>query len=678
MEHSHLSVQSPALKLELTSAGKVAGITLGNKNIRCNLRCETVLSNCILQDSITTREMDTGAVEFSGIYIDTQGNSCKRIERFIPTDSSVRWELDIIGLTDPWSTAISTRLQWPATSHTRFWTAWSDPQPADEWKWRDPLIPSPMVNMALPYGGAYESNKRFITLPIVTFIESDQEVGLSLVMSPEDMTLDAMLTATADGEVLFSRTHNRISGMTPIHFSMDIVGHQADFRDGLGWMVRRYPEYFEPADSKVHEIAGGGAYSFYEGELDVARLKEIGFHVNWKASFDFPYMGMFLPPVEDDEIWMPFQKRTSMSITAMADYSMRMKQAGFHVLNYFNCNEVGIGITWPPPERKAVTDSDLWKDANDFVYYGMETARLQNEDGSPIYSWEKCVVMDPGDDTYRKHLLEQARLHIRKLPDSSGICIDRLDWMALYNSSADDSVSWVDGQASRSLLISWRKLLIEICAIMHSVGKVVFVNPVYKRIDAMRDVDGIYDEHGQYGMNASTFMALSRPMIAWIASEDDLRPDPDAFLQRHLYMGAFLMTPFPDNDHSITPSDFAEPYYRDYAPLLEELRGRKWVLVPHVVEVVDGVAKANVFRVSDSYRVSVVFGDKVEQARVVLRNLPDLLDEGIRLIAEVRHPGKDRWLSIPALSGNGCVTIDVPLERGCAMIRVSGESQLQG
>ena len=54
------------------------------------------------------------------------GNRCVLIERLRPTKNSIRWEIEIRGQGKPWSTAIETRLQYPATPATRFWTTWSD------------------------------------------------------------------------------------------------------------------------------------------------------------------------------------------------------------------------------------------------------------------------------------------------------------------------------------------------------------------------------------------------------------------------------------------------------------------------------------------------------------------------------------------------------------------------
>ena len=60
----------------------------------------------------------------------------------------------------------------------------------------------------------------------------------------------------------------------------------------------------------------------------------------------------------------------------MADYSARMRQQGFHVLNYFNVTEFGAHIAFPQPARVAHNDADLWKDPNDWLYGRLRSSLL--------------------------------------------------------------------------------------------------------------------------------------------------------------------------------------------------------------------------------------------------------------------------------------------------------------
>ena len=143
-------------------------------------------------------------------------------------------------------------------------------------------------------------------------------------------------------------------------------------------MTKPYPAYFDPIIPEAHEIAGTAAYSAVETPFDVRKDQQMAFRVNWKASFDFPYMGMFIPPVANDTAQWTRYGGGMTSVEAMRAYSAGMKWQGFHVLSYFNVTEFGAEVTDPAPPRKATNDEDLWKNADDFLY-----ATLADADPAP-------------------------------------------------------------------------------------------------------------------------------------------------------------------------------------------------------------------------------------------------------------------------------------------------------
>ena len=90
-------------------------------------------------------------------------------------------------------------------------------------------------------------------------------------------------------------------------------------------MTQNYPGFFDPNIPQAHEIAGTGAYSSLEKPFDVQKMRRMAFGVNWKASFDFPYMGMFIPPVKDEnQQWTRYGGGTT-TIAAMRDYAAGMR-----------------------------------------------------------------------------------------------------------------------------------------------------------------------------------------------------------------------------------------------------------------------------------------------------------------------------------------------------------------
>ena len=134
-------------------------------------------------------------------------------------------------------------------------------------------------------------------------------------------------------------------------------------------------------------------------------------------------------------------------------------------------------------------------------------------------------------------------------------------------------------------------------------------------------------------------------------------------------MGAFPMVPYPENDHSILPDEWAERFYMDYGPLMDELRGRKWVLTPHVIEVEHSAAKANIFQTPRGFAIPVTFGGKAASVAVTIRGLPPVASpQDYRF--EAILPGSSEWKAVKFRKGAGALAITVPLSRGCAMVRL--------
>jgi hypothetical protein len=425
--------------------------------------------------------------------------------------------------------------------------------------------------------------------------------------------------------------------------------------------------------------------------------------VNWKASFDFPYMGQFIPPLQDrDRRWQRFKidpkkADTWTSINQMSRYATGMKQKGFHVLNYFNVTEFGAWIKFPPPIPLA-KPAELWQDANAFLYgqlnngilfgaqqngkagnanacWGVRSPEQQMHPqpgtrSTPHYTWGEALAMDCGDPAYADFLYEQAQRHIELFPDADGICIDRMDWLGEYNSKRDDGISWVGDRPAASLYFSWQSLMQRIAPLFHDNNKVIFCNPHLNRLELMKQVDGVYNEFGQVGfnLNMSAFLTLAKPFLAWTAAVKDLQPDPDAYLQHHLYMGAYPTAPFPENDHTIEPDPWAEKQYLDYGALFSLLKGKRWVLTPHAVTVANNHAKANLFRTDAGIVVPVVMS-KENTVQVTLRGI------NASAIKECKafYPGTDKAVVITPVVEKKQIELSVPVQRRCAVVVIRTE-----
>ena len=666
-------VIAPSVTVRLTEDGEIAGISTGPFDPV--LVGSTRLGGFRQIGATVSAMLPSGGASFTRTLEDARKHRCTLTERFVPTSGSIRWEVEILGAGEPWTAPVITRLSCGQPGAVRFWTPWSDPEGRGD-AWRDPLEPKPLVNRGWHYGNATQAapvGGDYIAIALATLLPASGQGGVSLVLSPEDALLDMSLTTTAAGQIRLARTRHRLGGGKAVRFAMDLVGHEAGWRGGLRWMVSRYPQFFDPPNPRAHQIAGCAAYSGDERPVDAARFRKMGFRVNWKLSDDFPYMGMFIPPVKDAlERWTrscdeptPTGKTATTSCRQMNDYARWMRSQGFHVLNYFNVTEFGKNMKDVAVAASRADDPALWKDPVAFLKLKLPDAYIK----PPINTCYNAWVVDVGDPAYRRFMLEQARRHIELLPDTDGLCIDRLDWLRLANPAGDDGESWVDGKPARSLYRSWQMFMDELGPLMHGADKVIFANTMTMRLELNRQLDGIYTEFGNNGgaLNAAALMGVSKPVLAWTVNESLGQPNPDAFFQRHLYLGAFPTAPYPFNHHCITPEPLADMHYMEYGPLLDAMRGRTWVLAPGCVESLTPGVKVNLFRVPGGYAVPVTFGGKAGSACVRLRNLPGL----DRATCTALHPAAEGPGLVSSAFKDGALELQVPLVRGCAMVRLT-------
>lgn len=700
-ERDVLIVQASGIAVELSSEGKIAGLRFPDGH-RWRIGGDATLTNTLVtrEDSCELerqpRRVGDGGVEVVVRCVGEAGEATRLTQQFLPGTAAIDWSVKVEALGDTsYTRGIWTRLfGWEDVDERRFWTAWGETaEPRNENpRWSDPLEPHEFQSLDLPYGGNAITRENGFSLPIATVLEPDTDHGLSLIQSPRDTLLDMGLRTSPTGDISLARFHNRIGPDRPVTFHLHLVPHAADWRPGVAWLVRHYREFFAPSSTRTGDVVGLSAYSSQRAPFDsgtAAQLDAMGLGVNWDATFDWPYLGMFLPPVGEAEEWIPFgtgwRERTGeaqsddperVGVQSLRDVAAAWRQHGFYPLAYFNTTEFGTGIGHPrPPPALACDAPDLWRSPNDYLYCNLQDALLRGPDGAPLFTWEGAVVMDPGEPVYRDYLLNQARRLLDQVPEYAGINIDRLDWLTQYNPWRDDGVSWFRDGPARSLAMSWKELLADLARVVHDRGKVLYVSPTTaSRLDWMRHVDGFFGEYvsGDVGMNMTAFLGIEKPVMGWTFSSDWDRGgphdgDPDRYLQSHLHMGVMPMAPVARNDHGIRPSDELDAAYLAYGALFRALRGRRWVLEPHAVAVQDGRALANIFEVDGGIAVPVTFGANVETVTLAVRWSPLGPLDWAR--ARYTVPGvRGVWRPLAVRRHGDVALIDVPLERGSALV----------
>ena len=691
-------VETPGLAILLDDEGRLVGTSA------LALAGQTRLGGCRATDEVVVA-LAGGGYAFSRTLTDAQGHTATLTERFTPTKDSVRWQVEITSTNAPWSTPIHTVFRYPATPESRFWTTWGHPD-NDPKAWADPLAWQPFAHRSWvyqfpDYTQMGSTAKRSLSIPMFTVAEPAKDEALTFMQSPEDPLLDLHLSETAGGGIRFTREKYRLGEGRTVRFHMDLAAHPADTRAGLGWVVARYPRFFNPGLARADELSGSAAYSGNENPIDVAAFKKMGFAYNWKLSDDFPYMGHFLPPMTNlDEKWArscaepaPPGKGRETSFRQLNDYARYMKTNGFGVLSYFNVTEYGKHMPWPVPPRQAKDDADLWKNPSDYLFHGgREPAVLMNGKRPFFSNCYGALIVDPGEPSYLSHLLEQVRRNNTMLPDVDGICIDRLDWLGHYNERGDDGVSWVNGAPARSLFLSFQRLADQIVPALHEAGKVLFLNNCTPRIEIVGRGDGIFAEWASdmWGLacyvNYTALAGMRKPACLWTAPGEA----SDFYFQRCLYLGVYPIAPYPNNNHCLgpttegqhlvknmyatgsgdefipTPAAVASPEGLSlaYGPLLTAMRGKKWVLTPHCVETTTPGVKVNLFEVPGGYALPVTLGGAADSAQVVVRNVPGL----DALNRAALQPGRDAAVPVEGTYAGGQLTLNVPLARGCAMV----------
>jgi hypothetical protein len=187
----------------------------------------------------------------------------QRVHRFVPEPNGLRWTQTI---TNTGSSPIAVR---------------------SKFLWK--MGPGGERPTSIPGGGA--------GLPLEIGVFAASDVGVSVILPPD--------------EALWNVMDRRLDPGQSITFTALIRVHEADWRPGVAWVAREYPEYMNPPNPRVHQIVGGGAYSSSWDIPAPAASLAMGFRFNWKASFDFPAMGMFVAPspVDVNTTWKDIRGR---------------------------------------------------------------------------------------------------------------------------------------------------------------------------------------------------------------------------------------------------------------------------------------------------------------------------------------------------------------------------------
>jgi len=416
-------------------------------------------------------------------------------------------------------------------------------------------------------------------LPLATVYSETDDAGLT-VAAPLELRkpdLNAHLDWAA-GTLRFYYRHLRLGEPYEAKVGLWLLGHAGCWRPALAWLLRRYPSYFE---SHPRLLAGEGLYqgAFLRcdpsGKAYPQRWREAG--ISWVESHSFwPFYGLYIPDKDPWRIILPKDKKTPEDFAAweqgkepgmpmsrqwIRDYIRAFHDGGIQYYSYLNDTEA-----WLPYADKYFADSIVRRMAAP-LYGGM--AVLNAYEGT---SWGK-------------HIREQFRRTVECFPEQDGVFLDQNCYRG-FHFGADDGVSMRQGKLCCQISFAQEQMLEHIHKLTTPLNMAVWTNMGSVGVECARYVHGIMSEAGRPRPQRLQYLCAARPLV--IGAHDLTAKGCEERLKMCLSCGAFP-----------APWQHKEPVERlraKYLPLLEMLKGRRWLLNAHAVRLPDGV-EGNAFSV---------------------------------------------------------------------------------
>jgi len=423
-------------------------------------------------------------------------------------------------------------------------------------------------------------------LPLISVFDPATDNALTIAL-PADVNIPHLQVEWEDARVLRLRmAHRGMGGGKPSPLRVLLYAHEADYRSVLKAYADDFPAYFRPAMPRgPHE--GAFWYHHIHDHPDFDEMARQNVRYLW-ASFWFTHLGEYLPDATE---WKPYtyacwwKLGKPVSDAFIRDFCRRMHSRQIGVYAYFNLTEYG----------GAGDESGDATEAERRLKERFADAMIRNAAGQPIPTWEGAMAMNPGGRyPLWPFLEEQARRHLRRLPEIDGFIVDRLDWTSTFDYAHDDGLTRLGEKPAENLAVPVAEALARLCEMTHAAGKRVLVNQFY-RVEVLRDVDGYCHENDL--LPALGWLSPYRPAAAWHRVrpyKDDLYAFEAHLKQRLQFalMPQMIAREFPIAQQEPDPE--AADLLERYAPLFARLAGKEQVLLPHCIEA-DGENDVNLF-----------------------------------------------------------------------------------
>ncbi|MCK5844646.1 MAG: hypothetical protein KAG97_08075, partial [Victivallales bacterium] len=405
-----------------------------------------------------------------------------------------------------------------------------------------------------------------IPLPLFTLYDprDESDIGLSYLLPPDqvwytDFCFDQRKWLTTIRFNHLGLTHNGT-----IHLKLLIFSHRGCFRPAMGWVRKRYPAIFAPTEGQ-EKVDGNMAYTI--PMIPEKRTEDWARDMNykWNELFISREFGNYVPeePFDSDHFVTddhPEWAVNGVTYAKLNDYIEMCHSHGVNVMPYLNISECESEIA-----ERDFSDSIVRTVSGDTMttwkYYDKKQHNiLMNCD--PKYSWCDAVI-------------DQFRRLREKLPGIDGFWFDQMGYGWIDTAHSDGS-TFYDNRPAYNMSNMYIRALSRLRKHFPRPGIIGMGNaPV--RWQLMEFLDGAMAEGSANFLNSMSPLSPERPTV--------LLAEGESAFQNALLFGANLhVSPYYRYPTTDPLPEGAVRLFKAYNPLLEFLRGRRWVYAPNPLD----------------------------------------------------------------------------------------------
>jgi hypothetical protein len=342
-----------------------------------------------------------------------------------------------------------------------------------------------------------------------------------------------------------------------------IRAHEGCWRPGLGWLYEKYPEYFNPPNSRVHELEGG--FMLTNPYTKGSYLEDLGkYKIKWAEIHNhFPVYGNYAPEekewssvIEHDYPELP-KADEKLSKEKINKHIKSLQDNNIKGLLYFQCT----GDAFIPYAEQYFPDS-IARDC----------------DENMITTWKGCCFLNASAGTsFNKHIDKQIDKFIADYPDIDGVFLDQVCYQTL-DYAHKDGITACNNKPASMFGYSYEDNLNKLSDILHKQNKVIWANGPFD-VEVQKNIDGIMAEGVSRISGTYKYLCLVKPLLVHTYPDN---PEKVETMFRHCLLsggsysiGASSTLPVPAAIDAQTQEIFDK-----CIPLAEKLFGRKWVFDP--------------------------------------------------------------------------------------------------